>query len=119
MMVAKKPSMRQWVDRYSDLYVMGDESNGLSILENYDDAIVGVCHRGDETFIVYDYGKVIAKIAEDMTTEEAEEWFDVNVAPVADSAPHRIGFLRTPQNADIDVEDDDDDEEGIDAPSGG
>ena len=59
-------------------------------MDGYNDCIIGVCYRfGQEPIIAYDYDKVIEKLMEDMTEEEAVEWFEFNQigAWVGDTTP--------------------------------
>lgn len=74
--------MREWIDeQYPEAMVMDD----------YDDCIIGVCHRfGQEPIVAYSYEKVINKmIADGMTHEEAVEYFHFNQlgAWVGDTTP--------------------------------
>ena len=89
--------VRAWLDQYSDDNVMDDESNGLLVMDGFDDCIVGVCHRFNDTFVVYDRRKVIAKLmADGMTEEEAVEFHQFNQlgAWVGDHTP---AFIDTPE----------------------
>ena len=56
-----------------------DEFN-LLVMDGYEDCIVGVVERcGQEPIVCYDKRKVIERLeADDMTTEEAEEFFYYN-----------------------------------------
>jgi len=56
-----------------------DEFN-LLVMDGYDDCIVGVVERcGQEPIVCYDKSKVIKQLgSNDMTTEEAEEFFYCN-----------------------------------------
>lgn len=70
-------SPRDFVDRFSDEFVMGDESNGLLVMDGFDDCIVGVGQRFTDHFVVYDLKKVLAKLmADGMTYEEAIEFHE-------------------------------------------
>ena len=52
----------------------------LLFADGYDEAIIGVGQRFNETFVVYDKRKVLAVLMRDgMTLEEAEEFFDFNI----------------------------------------
>ena len=52
----------------------GDERN------RFEPAILGIAHRfGMQPVVTYDYRKVIDIFAEDMSHEEAQEYFDYNV----------------------------------------
>ena len=72
-------TMREWVDKYSDENVQDDESNGLLVMDGFDDCIVGVARRFNDTFVVYDQKKVIEKLMQDgMTYDEAFEFWEFN-----------------------------------------
>ena len=89
-------TMRDWVDQYSDECVMGDESNGLLVMEGYDDCVAGIVRRFNDTFVVYDYEKVIAKLMRDgMTEDEAVEFWEFNQLG-AFAGDHTVGFLLRP-----------------------
>ena len=48
--------------------------------ERFEPAILGIAHRfGMQPIVAYDYRKVIEIFAEDMSHEEAQEYFDFNV----------------------------------------
>lgn len=53
--------------------------------DGYDDAIVGIAHRGDDSFVVYDWYKCLDILVErdGMTRAEAKEWFLYNTAGAA------------------------------------
>ena len=58
--------------------------------ERFEPAILGIAHRfGMQPIVAYDYRKVIEIFAEDMSHEEAQEYFDFNVigAWVGDGTP--------------------------------
>ncbi len=70
---------REFVDRFSDEFVMGDDSNGLLVMDGFDDCIIGVGQRFTDHFVVYDLKKVIAKLMEQgMSEEEAIEFHEFN-----------------------------------------
>ena len=56
------------------------KDNELLLMDDYDDAIVGLVDRfGQPTIVCYDKEKVIEKLmADGMTDEEALEWFEYN-----------------------------------------
>ena len=88
--------MRDWLDKYSDENVMGDDSNGLLVMDGYDDCIVGIAQQFNRDFVVYDREKVLAKLMTDgMSREEAEEYFEFNIvgAYVGESTPAFITFV--------------------------
>lgn len=70
-----------------DLY--NDEE--LLFADGFDDCIIGVTSGFDSAYkIAYDMGKIIDKlVADGMTSEEAEEYFDYNIlgAYVGDRTP--------------------------------
>jgi len=90
---------REWVDQWSDDNVMGDDSNGLVVMDGYDDCIIGIGSRfGCEPFIVYDIKKVLAKLqADGMTYEEAVEFHEFNQAG-AWVGPHTPAFIEMPED---------------------
>jgi len=48
-------------------------------MDGYDDCILGVVSRcGQNDIIAYDRAKVIAKLREEMSEEDAEEFFEFN-----------------------------------------
>ena len=48
--------------------------------KRFEPAILGIAHRfGMQPVVTYDYRKVIDIFAEDMSHEEAQEYFDYNV----------------------------------------
>ena len=56
------------------------KDNELLLMDDYDDAIVGLVDRfGQPTIVCYDKEKVIEKLmADGMTDEEALEWYEYN-----------------------------------------
>jgi hypothetical protein len=74
------------------------EEFDLTVMDGYDDCIVGVVERfGQDPIVCYDKEKVLLQLEkEGMNREEAEEWFYVNQigAWVGDSTPC---FLSTGQ----------------------
>ena len=91
--------IREWVDEYSDMNVQDDESNGLLIMDGYDDCIVGVAEQFNRVFVVYDRTKVINKLVEQgMTLEEAEEFHQFNQAQ-AWLGDHTPAFITLPSEA--------------------
>lgn len=87
--------VRKWVDEYSDEFVMGDESNGLLVMDGFDDCIEGVVERFNDTFVLYDYEKVIQRLVsrDGMSREDAEEWYSFNMVG-GWHGPHTVGFVR-------------------------
>jgi len=78
--MSEENKVREWLDRVSDERYNTDESNGLLVMDDFDDCIIGICHRFHDSFVVYDEKKVIAKLIErdGMTEEEARELHDFN-----------------------------------------
>jgi hypothetical protein len=48
--------------------------------DGYDDCIIGMSFRDNELVVLYSSDKVIEKLSEEMTEEEAIEFFEFNVA---------------------------------------
>jgi len=69
------------VDEFADgveeeLLFLGDHDER----KRFEPAILGIAHRfGMQPVVTYDYRKVIDIFAEDMSHEEAQEYFDFNV----------------------------------------
>ena len=62
-----------------DLY--GDDEPGILFADGYDKAIAGVIWDGERTRVVYITEKILSILMEDdMTYEEAVEFFDFNIA---------------------------------------
>ena len=52
------------------------------LIDGHDDAIVGLLDGfdlGDNQILVYDRAQIVATLAKDMSLEDAEEYFEVNV----------------------------------------
>lgn len=74
-------------EHLSDLY---GELVFLDPPEMFDDCIVGISQNSvGHTFVAYSYGKIIEKLKEDMSEEEAIEYFDYNIigSYVGDHSP--------------------------------
>lgn len=52
----------------------------LLLLDGFDNAIIGIGHKFNDASIVYSKSKIIEKLCQDMTDEEALEYFDFNIA---------------------------------------
>ena len=68
----------------------------IIIYDEFEDAIIGLADSfGMDTSVAYDYDKVIKILMEDMSYEEAVEYFDFNVIGgwVGDSTPVFIKVL--------------------------
>ena len=57
-----------------------DLTANLMRAEGFDEALVGVAIRNDKLVAVYDREKCVEILARDMPWEDAEEYFDFNVA---------------------------------------
>lgn len=98
--MSEENKVRAWLDRVSDERYNTDESNGLLVMDDFDDCIVGVCHRFNDSFVVYDRKKVIAKLmADGMSEEEAEEFHSYNQLG-GWNGEHTPGFIETPDDSD-------------------
>jgi len=55
---------------------------GAMQVDGFNDCIIGVAQRfGDQDVLAYDINKILVRLAQDgMTLEEAEEYFDYNIA---------------------------------------
>jgi hypothetical protein len=87
-------------DRIEEIYA--DHEPPLLFMDGFDDCIAGVAHRFNDTFVVYDLAKVIARLmADGMTEEEAHDFWSYNQLGGwhGESTP---GFLSTPQEEDED-----------------
>lgn len=87
----RKTYPRRWLD---------ENYEGLLVCDGLDDAIVGVVRRyGMETITLYDRNKVIKILMErdDMTHDEAEEFFDFNIigAWVGEKTPAFATFVNS------------------------
>ena len=66
------------------------EDHDLLIMDGFDDCIEGVVERfGQNPIVCYNKQKVLSVLEEEMTSEEAYEWFEFNQigAWVGDSTP--------------------------------
>ena len=73
---------------------ISEEYPELLTADGFDKAIVGVVHRMNTMAICYDKNKVIEILMEDMSYEDAIEYFEFNIAGawVGESTPF---FLET------------------------
>jgi len=56
----------------------GDEHD-LMVMDGYDDCIEGIIERyGQKPIVCYNKAKVLYKLQEEMTEDEAIEWFEFN-----------------------------------------
>ena len=66
--------MRRMIDEFAT-----DTGIELKVMDGYDDCIVGICQRFNDTFVVYDRARVIQKLmADGMTFDEAMEFHEFN-----------------------------------------
>lgn len=87
---------REWVDQVSDEAFNDDDSNGLLLMDGYDDCIVGLVTRFNDTFVLYDHAKVVAKLMQSgMSEEDANEFISVNQQG-AWMGKNTVGFLHLP-----------------------
>lgn len=75
---------------------IADINPDLLLMDGFDDCILGVGIRfGSESFVIYDYDRVIAKLeSHGMTYEEAVEYHQYNQLS-AYVGEHTPGFIRT------------------------
>ena len=52
----------------------------ILVADGFDDCIIGLTFRDDELVALYSAECIIAKLSEDMTEDEAIEFFDYNIA---------------------------------------
>lgn len=69
--------------------------------DTFDEALLGICRRFDQTFLVYDEEKVIEILARDMDLDDAREFFEFNVVG-AWMGPGTPAFLDPGQGLDND-----------------
>ncbi len=64
-----------------DLNAYADQlGTDLIVMDGFDNCILGVAERFNETFVLYDYNKVIETLMANMSHEEAIEYYDFNIA---------------------------------------
>ncbi len=51
----------------------------LLFADGYDDCIIGMTFRADVPVVIYSADKIIDKLANEMSYEEAQEFFDFNI----------------------------------------
>lgn len=79
---------REWITD-----ILGDET---LLADGMDEAIVGIAQRfGLDPVPAYSRNKIIEILAQEMTVEEAEEYFEFNIADawVGDGTPVFVDFL--------------------------
>jgi hypothetical protein len=74
---------------------ISEEYPELLTADGFDKAIVGVVHRMDTMAICYDKNKVIEILMEDMSYEDAIEYFEFNIAGawVGESTPFFLEIM--------------------------
>ena len=90
-------SKLEQIDEYADetgedILVLGDRSDR----NLYEEAIIGIANRfGMQPSVAYDYDKVIEILTEDMSYEDAVEYFEFNIigAWVGETTPLFIRVL--------------------------
>jgi hypothetical protein len=59
---------------------LSEEYEGLLFADGFDDAIIGVAERiGMEAVVAYSVGAILQILAQDMTEDEAVEYFEFNI----------------------------------------
>lgn len=59
--------------------IAGFDAANFLVMDGYDDCVEGVVERfGQPPIICYNKNKVLKKLCEDMTPDEAVEWFEFN-----------------------------------------
>jgi len=74
---------------------LADENPEALLADGFENAILGICERfGQPPLMAYDYGKCIQILMQNMTEEEAVEYFEYNTlgAWVGENTPV---FVRT------------------------
>jgi len=68
-------------EEHVDMFdVIAEFNEDALSIDGYDDCIIGICEMfGRPPLIAYDRKKIIDKLAEDMTIDEAEEYFEFNI----------------------------------------
>ncbi len=88
------PSARSWVDEQSQ-ETIDSGGEGLLVMDEFNDCIVGIAERFHDTFVVYDRTKVLARMMETgLSEEDALEHFYYNTvgAWVGAATPAFITF---------------------------
>ena len=63
-----------------DRSMLDEYAEGAIILDNFDDCIVGISEQfGEGNRIVYSKDMIIKKLCEEMSEEEALEYYDYNI----------------------------------------
>lgn len=84
------------IDEIKDF--ISDANEDALVLDNLDDAIIGVAHRNNmNTVIAYDKNKIIEMYVKDgMSDEEAEEffWYNTHGSWMGDGTPIFVEIMR-------------------------
>jgi hypothetical protein len=74
--------------------MLGDET--ILLADGFENAFVGVARQFNQPFAIYDRQKCIDILMEDMSEEEAEEYFEYNVqgAYVGEATPAFVEMLQ-------------------------
>lgn len=91
---------REWIDQYANHNDMP-----MLVMDEFDEAIVGICHRFNDSFVLYDRAKVIEILTAQMAAgcedgddpeEDAWDHFGFNIIGgwVGEYTP---GFLELPE----------------------
>ena len=72
------------------------EDETIMLADGFEDAFIGVGRQFNQPFAIYDRGFCIDILMEDMSNEEAEEYFEYNVqgAYVGESTPVFVETLK-------------------------
>lgn len=75
--------------------VLGEDET-IMLADGFEDAFIGVGRQFNRPFAIYDRGFCIDILMEDMSNEEAEEYFEFNVqgAYVGESTPVFVEMLK-------------------------
>ena len=75
------PSARANTPRQACLDLVGDDAS-LLFADGYDDAILGIAERDGVPLVIYDVRKIlqVLRSRDHMAREEAEEFFEFNIA---------------------------------------
>lgn len=76
----KKPKNSKKIDIQNTINQCLGEDEEILMAEGFENAFLGVATQFNSKFAVYDRAKCIEILAKDMTHEEAEEYFEFNVA---------------------------------------
>lgn len=83
---------RKQIEEYIELY---NPELEILLADGFDAAFLGIGQQFNNFFAIYDRFKCIQILAEDMTLEEAEEYFDFNVvgAYVGENTPVFVDII--------------------------